>query len=125
MGDGDGDDDDEGEGDGDGEGEGDRDGEGDGDRDGDGQAAAGPVAGVGAVAGCTVAETELGSAVRRDVPGIVGPLPATVNQLGFESIATISHEFFRPLSITFDFAAMAVHLTRPRQASGPTRQSGS
>jgi Aspartyl protease len=57
-----------------------------------------------------VADVSLGTVVRRDLPGIVGPLPSAAGLFGFESIATISHEFFRPLAVTFDFVNMTMYI---------------
>jgi hypothetical protein len=38
---------------------------------------------------------------------------------GFGSRGTLSHEFFKPLAVTFDFSAMVVYLTRTTsRASG-------
>jgi tetratricopeptide (TPR) repeat protein len=54
---------------------------------------------------CT-AEVALGN-VRRAVPGVVGPFTAT-NGFGFDAEGVLSHEFFKPSSITFDFPAMTV-----------------
>jgi len=45
--------------------------------------------------------------VRRDVPGVVGPYTAT-DGFGFNPLGILSHEFFKPSSVTFDFRAMAV-----------------
>jgi tetratricopeptide (TPR) repeat protein len=59
---------------------------------------------------CVTDEVRLGTGVRRDVPGLVGPLPSS-DRFGFESIATITHEFFRPLAVTFDFVDMNLYLT--------------
>jgi tetratricopeptide (TPR) repeat protein len=54
---------------------------------------------------CT-AEVALGQ-VRRGVPGVVGPFTST-DGFGFNATGTLSHEFFKPSSITFDFRAMTV-----------------
>jgi hypothetical protein len=54
---------------------------------------------------CT-AEVALGQ-VRRGVPGVVGPFTST-GGFGFNATGTLSHEFFKPSSITFDFRAMTV-----------------
>jgi len=56
---------------------------------------------------CT-ADVALGSVKRRDMPGVV--MPPSPDQFGFGYLGTLSHEFFRPLSVTFDFAAMSVIL---------------
>jgi Aspartyl protease len=57
---------------------------------------------------CT-ADVALGAVVRRDLPGVVGPIPSPVN-FGFDYLGTVSHEYFRPLSVTFDFADMTVFI---------------
>jgi hypothetical protein len=54
---------------------------------------------------CT-AEVALGQ-VQRGVPGVVGPFTST-DGFGFNATGTLSHEFFKPSSITFDFRAMTV-----------------
>jgi tetratricopeptide (TPR) repeat protein len=54
---------------------------------------------------CT-AEVALGQ-VRRGVPGVVGPFTST-DGFGFNATGTLSHEFFKPSSVTFDFRAMTV-----------------
>jgi aspartyl protease len=59
---------------------------------------------------CVAAEVKLGAALRRDLPGIVGPLPSRARNFGLESIATITHEFFRPLAVTFDFVDMNIYV---------------
>ena len=61
---------------------------------------------------CT-ADVALGSVARRDVPGVVGPAmnPA---EFGFSYLGTVSHEFFKPLSVTFDFTAMATYIAAGR-----------
>jgi hypothetical protein len=45
--------------------------------------------------------------VRRAVPAVVGPFTGT-NGFGFNALGTLSHEYFKPSSITFDFPAMTV-----------------
>jgi len=54
---------------------------------------------------CT-AEVALGQ-MRRGVPGVVGPFTST-GGFGFNATGTLSHEFFKPSSITFDFRAMTL-----------------
>jgi hypothetical protein len=49
-----------------------------------------------------------GRVVRRDVPGAVGPF-APVN-FGFTNLGILSHEFFKPLSVTFDFTGMTLQV---------------
>jgi predicted aspartyl protease len=60
---------------------------------------------------CTAGQVSLGQVIRRDVPGAVGPFPPPAD-FGFRDIGTLSHEFFRPLSVTFDFTRMAMDITR-------------
>jgi hypothetical protein len=45
--------------------------------------------------------------VRRDVPGVVGPYTGTEG-FGFNPLGILSHEFFKPSSVTFDFRAMTL-----------------
>jgi hypothetical protein len=45
--------------------------------------------------------------VRRSVPGVVGPITAT-DGFGFNPLGIVSHEYFKPSSVTFDFRAMTV-----------------
>jgi tetratricopeptide (TPR) repeat protein len=56
---------------------------------------------------CT-ADVALGATVRRAMPGVV--MPPAPDQFGFGYLGTLSQEFFKPLSVTFDFAAMNVIL---------------
>jgi hypothetical protein len=42
---------------------------------------------------------------RRDLPGVVGPILPPAD-FGFGYLGTVSHEFFKPLSITLDFTTM-------------------
>jgi tetratricopeptide (TPR) repeat protein len=60
---------------------------------------------------CVADEIAVGRSIRHDVPGIVGPLPSREDKFGFETIGTVTHEFFRPLAVTFDFTKMALCLT--------------
>jgi len=62
---------------------------------------------------CT-ASVEVGR-VRRDVPGVAGPFTST-DGFGFNPVGTLSHEYFKPSSITFDFRAMTVTVP-PRSSS--------
>jgi predicted aspartyl protease len=59
---------------------------------------------------CVADEVSLGTVARHGVPGIVGPLPSIADSFGVESIATITHEFFRPLAVTFDFVNMTLYI---------------
>jgi tetratricopeptide (TPR) repeat protein len=47
--------------------------------------------------------------VRRDVPGVVGPYTAT-DGFGFNPLGILSHEFFKPSAVTFDFRAMTLSI---------------
>jgi predicted aspartyl protease len=51
------------------------------------------------------ARISLGKAVGRNVPGFVGEWP-WLQLFGFETIANFTHEFFKPRTITFDYASM-------------------
>lgn len=51
----------------------------------------------------------LGNAVRRDMPGIIGPRLA--EQFTFEVIGGFTHEFYKPFAVTFDFVAMNLYIT--------------
>lgn len=45
--------------------------------------------------------------------GIVGPFPPSMEYMfGFRIAGIISHTFFRPYAVTFDFANMQVYLQR-------------
>jgi len=55
------------------------------------------------------ASVTLGRAVRRDMPGAAGPVQSPA-ELGFSYLGTLSHEFFKPLCVTFDFSAMATFI---------------
>jgi hypothetical protein len=46
----------------------------------------------------------LGDAVRRDVPGLIGP--PILDQFTFEVIGGFTHEFYKPFAVTFDFVDM-------------------
>jgi hypothetical protein len=56
-------------------------------------------------------EVALGDVVRRQIPGVVGPVPSRSGSLGFTSLATITHEFLKPLTLTFDFDDMTLWIT--------------
>lgn len=58
---------------------------------------------------CTT-DVTIGHVQRRDMPGVVGPILPPAN-FGFDYLGTASHEFFKPLSITFDFAAMTAFMS--------------
>ena len=55
---------------------------------------------------CT-ARAALGALPRSAVPGFVGPV-LPLADFGFGYLGTFSHEIFKPLSVTFDFTAMAL-----------------
>ncbi len=59
---------------------------------------------------CTASPVSLGSVTRRDIPGAVGPF-APPADFGFSDLGTLSHEFFRTLSMTLDFTQMSIALT--------------
>jgi Aspartyl protease len=59
------------------------------------------------------ADVALGGEARRGVPGVVGSVPSPV-EFGFGYRGTVSHEFFKPLSVTFDFTAMAAFIAAER-----------
>ena len=44
---------------------------------------------------------------------MTGPLLAPA-EFGFSYLGTVSHEFFKPLSVTFDFTAMAAFIAAGR-----------
>jgi hypothetical protein len=51
----------------------------------------------------------LGDAVRRDVPGLIGP--PILDQFTFEVIGGFTHEFYKPFAVTFDFVDMNLYIT--------------
>ena len=59
---------------------------------------------------CIASQVSLGSVTRRDIPGAVGPF-APPADFGFSDLGTLSHEFFRTLSMTLDFTRMSIALT--------------
>jgi Aspartyl protease len=56
-----------------------------------------------------VDELSLGDAVRREMPGVVGPLPPDL--FTFEVIGSFAHEFYRPFTLTFDFVDMNLYIS--------------
>ena len=59
----------------------------------------------------TVDELSLGGAKRKDISGLFGAIPSTHDfQYGFRIGGIISHGFFRPFALTFDFDRMQIHL---------------
>lgn len=59
---------------------------------------------------CTPSQVSLGQVVRQDITGAVGPFQPPAD-FGFSDIGTLSHEFFRTLSMTLDFTHMVATLT--------------
>jgi hypothetical protein len=59
---------------------------------------------------CTVGQVALGPVLRRDIPGAVGPFRPPAD-FGFADLGTLSHEFFKPLAVTFDYATMTLDVT--------------
>lgn len=58
-------------------------------------------------------ELTLGEAKERDLIGVFGPFPASMElKNGFRIAGLISHQFFRPYSVTFDFDGMKIYLKR-------------
>lgn len=62
---------------------------------------------------CVASEVSLGPVTRRNVPGAVGPFPPPAD-FGFDYGGTLSHEFFLPLAVTFDFTRMLMRQRVPR-----------
>ncbi len=61
-------------------------------------------------------ELSLGGASERDLMGVFGPFPASLElTYGFRIAGLISHQFFRPYSVTFDFDGMRIFLKRKTQ----------
>ena len=58
-------------------------------------------------------ELSLGEARERDLIGVFGPFPASLElRRGFRIAGLVSHEFFRSYSVTFDFDGMRIYLKR-------------
>lgn len=57
---------------------------------------------------CT-ADVAIGAVMRRDLPGAAGPVQPPA-ELGFGYLGAVSHEFFKPLSVTFDFTTMTTSI---------------
>ncbi|MFA7160898.1 MAG: hypothetical protein WC299_16500, partial [Kiritimatiellia bacterium] len=63
------------------------------------------------------ANLTLGEARQDNVRGLYGALPPGVlDRNGFRTGGIISHGFFRPFAVTFDFRAMTLYLKKPDQA---------
>jgi hypothetical protein len=61
-----------------------------------------------------VARFRLGDAEAGGLLGVFGPFPATLERaFGFRIAGIISHAFFRPWRVTFDFDAMRLILAKP------------
>ncbi|TDD05701.1 tetratricopeptide repeat protein [Nonomuraea deserti] len=57
----------------------------------------------------TVGEVTLGSATRRQVPGLIGAFPDWFESgFGFRIGGLPTHEFFKPYALTFDFGRMRI-----------------
>jgi len=60
----------------------------------------------------TVEKITLGDAERRDVQALFGGMPPDAEYaLGFRMGGVVSHGFFRPFAVTFDFERMRLYLT--------------
>jgi hypothetical protein len=60
----------------------------------------------------------LGEAERQQLPGVYGPFPAGLEHgQGFPIDGIVSHGFFRPWAVTFDFDAMELILRSPTGSS--------
>jgi hypothetical protein len=65
----------------------------------------------------------LGEARHDDVRGLYGALPPGFDdRLGFRTGGIISHGFFRPFAVTFDFQAMTLYLKKAVQAEGSEKK---
>ena len=61
----------------------------------------------------SVDDLSLGDAREQDIMGVFGPFPASLEMKnGFRIGGLISHQFFRPYSVTFDFDGMRIYLKR-------------
>jgi hypothetical protein len=67
-----------------------------------------PVTDLGVAGYPCTARAALGPLPPRAVPGFVGPVEPPAD-FGFSYLATLSHELFLPLSVTFDFTRMALY----------------
>lgn len=65
----------------------------------------------------------LGQVRRDDIQGMNGALPpGSESRNGFRTGGIISHEFFRPFAVTFDFQAMALYLKAIRISGFPPEE---
>jgi Aspartyl protease len=63
----------------------------------------------------TVEELTLGAVSQQKVRAFFGPFPDSLeNSLGFRIGGIISHQFFRPYALTFDFRGMRLFLTKSK-----------
>lgn len=66
----------------------------------------------------------LGEARNEKVRGLYGALPpGSEDRFGFRSGGLISHGFFRPFAVTFDFQTMTMSLQEPAQTNGSEKSS--
>ena len=60
-----------------------------------------------------VEELYLGDAKEKNIGALFGSFPASLeNKDGFRIAGIISHQFFRPYSLTMDFTGMTLYLKR-------------
>jgi len=60
-----------------------------------------------------VDEISLGDATQRSITGVFGAFPESMtSRFGFRVSGLISHRFFRPYSVTFDFSNMRLLMNR-------------
>jgi predicted aspartyl protease len=57
----------------------------------------------------TADRVSIGDAVGRHLPGSAGPVPGE-GAVRFDLIGNITHEFFKPFAVTFDYAAMRLYV---------------
>ena len=66
-------------------------------------------------------EIALGAARERNLKGFFGPFPPSLEYaMGFRIGGIISHQFFRPYALTFDFTGMRLFLKKQASLSVPT-----
>lgn len=74
------------------------------------------IAGAGAVkiVPFLLKQATLGDAKETDILGFYGPFPPSLEyQFGFRIAGILSHQFFRPYAVTFDFYSMKLLLKKP------------
>ncbi|TFG76996.1 MAG: tetratricopeptide repeat protein [Chrysiogenales bacterium] len=65
----------------------------------------------------------LGEARQAGVRGLYGALPpGSEDRFGFRTGGIISHGFFRPFAVTFDFQTMTMYLQEPDRANGSEKK---